>query len=205
MSTPPFSAPPSLLAYVRLFEEQPDKAIAKMEAAWQKRRSDPVLLLWLCWMHLRQNRRDLALTYANLAMVQAPGSPIVGQLRYLCAHPDGFDALRSDVVFATAPTTAMSNDFGAPFDLDSLITKLSHAGSRKISLNESAEPSVDMAKESAKRGKIATHTLAMVHEKQGRYQEALDVYRQLLAAKPERESTYAEHIARLTAKLAETD
>jgi hypothetical protein len=47
--------------------------------------------------------------------------------------------------------------------------------------------------------------LAIVHEKQGRFKEALDVYHQLLAAKPDRGSVYAEHITRLTAKLAEKD
>jgi tetratricopeptide (TPR) repeat protein len=205
MAKPEFPVPPSLDAYVRLFDESPDKAIAKMEAAVQKRRSDPVLLAWLSWMWLEQGQRADALRYANLAMVQAPGSPIIAQLRYLCTHPDGFAALRPNWELATTSTSSPSNDFGVPFDLDSLITKLSHAGNRKITLSDSAEPSVDMAKESAKRGKIATHTLAMVHEKQGRFQEALDVYKQLLATKPERESVYAEHIARISAKLAGTD
>jgi hypothetical protein len=205
MPRPAFPVPPSLVAYVRLFDENPDKAIAKMDAAFQKRRSDPVLLAWLCWMQLEHGNRTEALRVANLAMVQAPGSPIIAQLRYLCSHPAGFDALNAAFsVPTTSPVTA-SNDFGVPFDLDTLITKLSHASKRKITLSESAEPSVDMAKESAKRGSIATQTLAAVHEKQGRYKEALDVYHQLVAAKPERESSYAEHIARLTAKIAETD
>jgi tetratricopeptide (TPR) repeat protein len=205
MAKPEFPVPPSLVAYVRLYDESPDKAIAKMEAAYQKRRSDPVLLAWLSWMWLEQGQQADALRYANLAMVQAPGSPVIAQLRYLCIHPDGFAALSPTWSVATASTASMSTDFGVPFDLDSLITKLSHAGKRKITLSESTEPNVDMAKESAKRGKIATHTLAIVHEKQGRYQEALDVYKQLLAAKPERESVYAEHIARISAKLAGTD
>lgn len=205
MSLPAFPVPPSLVAYVRLFEESPDKAISKMEAAALRRRSDPVLLAWLCWMWLEQGNRTEAMRAANLAITQAPGSPIIAQLRYLCAHPDGFAALSPTFSVTASGSASPSNDFGVPFDLDSLITKLSHAGKTKIKLDESRAPSVDMAKESAKRGKIATHTLAIVHEKQGRFQEALDVYKQLLAAKPERESTYAEHIARLTAKLAETD
>jgi len=205
MPVPAFPVPPSLVAYVRLFEKSPDKAIAKMDAAFQKRRSDPVLLAWLCWMHLEHGNRTEALRVANLAIVQAPGSPIIAQLRYLCTHPAGFDALNP--AFSVPPPTPVtsSNDFGVPFDLDTLITKLSHASKRKISLSESAEPSVDMAMESAKRGSIATQTLADVHEKQGRFKEALDVYHQLVAAKPEREPSYAEHIARLTAKIAETD
>lgn len=205
MAKPEFPVPPSLVAYVRLFDENPDSAIAKMETALQKRRSDPVLLAWLSWMWLEKGQRAEALRLANLAMVQAPGSPVIAQLRYLCTHPDGFAALNPSWSVATSSSASMSNDFGVPFDLDSLITKLSHAGKRKITLTDSAEPTVDMAKESAKRGKIATHTLAIVHEKQGRYQEALDVYKQLLAAKPERESVYAEHIARISAKLEGTD
>ncbi len=205
MPKPDFPVPPSLDAYVRLFDENPDLAISKMDAAFQKRRSDPVLLTWMCWMRLEQGDRSEALRAANLAMAQAPGSPIIAQLRYLCVHPDGFGALNPTWSVATASSTSSSNDFGVPFDLDSLITKLSHAGKRKITLSESSEPMVDMAKESAKRGRIATHTLAMVHEKQGRFQEALDVFKQLLAAKPERESLYAEHIARISAKLAEKD
>lgn len=204
MALPAFPVPPSLVAYVRLFEESPDKAIAKMESAFQKRRSDPVLLAWLCWMYLEAGHRADALRVANLAMTQAPGSPIISQLRYLCAHPAGFAALNPSYSVPTSSVAPASNDFGVPFDLDSLITKLSHAGKRKITLSDSAEPVVDMAKESAKRGKIATHTLAMVHEKQGRYKEALAVYKKLLVAKPERENTYAEHIARLTAKIEET-
>lgn len=205
MAKPVFPVPPSLDAYVRLFDENPVLAISKMDAAFQRRRSDPVLLTWLCWMRLEQGDRAEALRAANLAMAQAPGSPIVAQLRYLCAHPEGFAALSPNWSVATATTASASNDFGVPFDLDSLITKLSHAGKHKITLSDASEPTVDMAKESAKRGKIATHTLAMVHEKQGRFQEALDVYKQLLAAKPERESLYAEHVARISAKLEGKD
>jgi tetratricopeptide (TPR) repeat protein len=205
MDLPSFPVPPSLAAYVRLFQESPEKAISKMETAFQKRRSDPILLAWLCWMWLKQGNRVKALHAANCAITLAPGSPIIAQLRYLCAHPSGFQALNpafSTPAVSIKPTT---NDFGVPFDLDSLITNLSLAGQRKISLVATDEPTVDLAQESAKRGQIATQTLAIVHEKQGRVKEALDVYRQLLAAKPDMETTYAEHIARLTSKLAETD
>lgn len=205
MVLPAFPVPPSLVTYVRLFEESPEKAIAKMEAAFLKRRSDPVLLAWLCWMWLEHGNRAEALRVANLAITQAPGSPIIAQLRYLCSHPAGFGALNPAFTTSATTTKSASNDYGVPFDLDSLITKLSHAGKRKITLTESVEPTIDMAKESAKRGNIATHTLAIVHEKQGRFKEALDVYHQLLAAKPDRGSVYAEHITRLTAKLAEKD
>ncbi len=205
MSKPAFPIPPSIEPYVRLYEQEPDKAIQKMETAFLKRRSDPVLLAWLCWMYIEQGDVAQALQRANLAMTQAPGSPIIAQLRYLCMHPKRFEALSTSwSVPSVATTTAIATEFGIPFDLDALITKLSHAGKTKIKLEESTEPHVDMANESAKRGKIATHTLAMVHEKQGRYAEALAIYDQLISAKPDRAGTYAEHINRIKSKLEQT-
>lgn len=204
MPKPPFPIPPSIDAYVRLYDTEPDKAILKMETAFLKRRSDPVLLTWLCWMYLEKGDRAHALRRANIAMSQAPGSPIIEQLRYVCVHPKGFDALVSRWTSPAIDEAPSSTDFGVPFDLDSLIAKLNHAGSSKIKLPDPAEPAVDMAKESEKRGKIATHTLAMVHEKQGRFKEALAIYDQLIAAKPDRAATYAEHITRIKAKIEET-
>ena len=205
MFKPSFPIPPSIEPYVRLHEQEPDKAILKMETAFLKRRSDPVLLAWLCWMYLERGDVAHALQRANLAMTQAPGSPIIAQLRYLCMHPKGFEALSTSwSVPSSTSTGSVATEFGIPFDLDALITKLSHAGKTKIKLEESSEPHVDMAKESAKQGKIATHTLAMVHEKQGRYAEALAIYDQLISAKPERADTYAEHINRIKSKLEQT-
>lgn len=205
MSKPSFPIPPSIEPYVRLYEQEPDKAILKMETAFLKRRSDPVLLAWLSWMYLEKGDVPLALQRANLAMTQAPGSPTIVQLRYLCMHPKGFEALSTSWSVAFASTGSAATEFGIPFDLDALITKLSHAGKTKIKLEESNEPHVDMAKESAKQGTIATHTLAMVHEKQGRYSEALAIYDQLISAKPDRADTYAEHIERIKSKLEQTD
>lgn len=204
MSKPSFPIPPSIEPYVRLYEQEPDKAILKMETAFLKRRSDPVLLAWLCWMYLEKGDAVHALQRANLAMTQAPGSPIIAQLRYLCMHPNRFGALSETWSFPNASSQRTASDFGIPFDLDALITKLSHAGKTKIKLEVSSEPHVDMAKESAKQGKIATHTLAMVHEKQGRYAEALAIYDQLISAKPERADTYAEHIERIKSKIEQT-
>jgi len=205
MSKPSFPIPPSIEPYVRLFEQEPEKAILKMETAFLKRRSDPVLLSWLCWMYLEKGDVTHALQRANLAMTQAPGSTVIAQLRYLCMHPKGFEALSS--TWSIPSNTAkggVSTEFGIPFDLDALITKLSHAGKTKIKLEDSNEPHVDMAKESAKQGKIATHTLAMVHEKQGRYAEALAIYDQLMSSKPERANSYTEHINRIKSKLEQT-
>lgn len=202
-SAPTFPVPPSLDAYVRLFESDPMAAIERMEAARLKRRTDPVLNIWLCWMHLRQGDRSKALKAARLAETQAPGSPVTGQLRYAVCHPDGFAALDPDwrLPSATNPPPASTD---APFDLDTLINRLTFIGKSKIKPDATA-PTHDMAELSAKRGGVATATIASVHEKQGRYAEALAIYEHLSAGNPAKADIYAPHIARLRALLAQTD
>ncbi len=44
---------------------------------------------------------------------------------------------------------------------------------------------------------LATETLALILEKQGKFERAVEVYRKLLAANPEKSSTFAARIAKL--------
>lgn len=202
-STIPFPAPPSLESTIRSFHQDPADAIRRLEAMREKRRTDPVLNAWLCWAYLNAGDRPRALRAALRAELQAPGSPLTSQLRYLCLHPDGFGAFDPAWTTAVDPQPG-SVDFRSGFDLDGLIHKLTHVGKTKIR-PESDGPSVDMADVSAKRGTVRTATMAAVHEKQGRLAEALAIYEHLSEIRPAKAAQYAPHIERLKASLGQTD
>lgn len=186
-----------------MMRDEPEEAIRKLEALREKRRTDPVLNVWLCWAFLSVGDRRRALKAAIRAQTQAPGSPLTAQLRYLCMHPDAFGAMDPTWTVAIDPKRD-AVDFGSGFDLDGLIHKLTHVGKTKIRPDAEA-PSVDMADVSAKRGTVRTATMAAVHEKQGRLTEALAIYEHLSASRPAKAAQYAPHIERLKAALSQTD
>lgn len=188
---------------IRSYADDPDGAIRKLEARREKHRTDPVVNIWLCWAYAGMGEQRLALKAAVRAQVQAPGSPLTAQLRYLCLHPAGFAVFDRSWAVAIDPKPAPVDLF-SHLDLDGLIHKLTHAGTSKFQPNSEA-PVVDMADESAKKGDIRTATMAAVHESQGRLEEALAIYEYLSRAKPEAAATYAPHIQRIKAAGSQTD
>jgi tetratricopeptide (TPR) repeat protein len=203
-SSLPFIATPSLESIIRSYPDDPEGAIRKLEARRDKHRTDPVVHIWLCWAYAGMGERRLALKAALRAQVQAPGSTLTAQLRYLCLHPAGFAAFDRSWAVSADPKAAPV-DLSTHLDLDGIIQKLTHASASRIQPNQDDTQRVDMADESSKKGDIRTATMAAVHEKQGRLDEALAIYEYLSTIKPEAAATYAPHIERIKAARSQTD
>jgi|GEM_PF-5944064 len=199
----PFTATPSLESIIRSYADDPEGAVRKLEARREKHRTDPVVHIWLCWAYAGMGEQRLALKAAVRAQVQAPGSPLTTQLRYLCLHPAGFAAFDRSWAVAIDPKPAPV-DLSSHLDLDGLIHKLTHAGTSRMQPDPDA-PMVDMADESARNGDIRTATMAAVHERQGRLEEALAIYEYLSSVKPDAAATYEPHIRRIRAARSQTD
>lgn len=106
---------------------------------------------------------------------------------------DIFDAINSyqDVSFKTAPKSVILTNFlenGPTFD-----TK---------NIPENATPVEELAKKSIKpNNSLETETMAVIYEKQGKFEKAVEIYEKLMADNPEKSSTFANRISALKNKI----
>ncbi len=193
MREPTFPIPPSIALYIRQHAEDPDAACANLTQAVAKRRLDPVGALWLAWMHATAGRAAESARWARSAALQAPGSPTASLAALLAVEPGAWSTagLSPADLAGDEARGAAGPDLG--IDLDTLITRLSRASGKRIK-NESAdsEPALEAAPAPVEKPvNVRTVTMARIHEKQGRYAEALAIFSSISKKK------YAADIERL--------
>lgn len=193
----PFDIPESLNSYLVTSKESPEKGIANLEKYVAKRRSDAIGYFLLAILYNRINERDKAKRAASNARSLAPGSELMENLHYYLSHPKGFDAWtpKSNRFYSDK-----SSENGAvntiSLDLETLISRLTRATQKRIKIvEESGTPVFNERAEGVEQ--LATPTLALIFEKQGKYDEALTIYKKLLQSRPMDSDRYLAQIERL--------
>ncbi|MEX0994569.1 MAG: hypothetical protein WD599_03510, partial [Balneolaceae bacterium] len=134
----PKNIPRSLQPYLDQFQEQPEKAIQRLEKNLEKRGPDSVGYYLLAWFFHYSNQREQAVKAAWKARIFAPGSPAMEALHFYMQHPDHFSAWNPAELGNKSAKNSPLKDKGHPIlDLDALINKLSNVESHKIQLQES--------------------------------------------------------------------
>lgn len=203
MNLPTGPVPESYQIYLDQFDSDPEGTLEKLENHISKRNSGAVGYYILALLSRKAGRPDDALRYALSARILAPGSKFFKRFPFYIQHPDFFDAWIPEQD-SSSKTKKASPETGTSLpirDLDQLITKLSSAESKRIRVQEegkkTAEDPVDLSKRSAQVDDIVTETLALIHEKQGNYEAAINVYKQLRLTKSHNREHYDEQILRL--------
>lgn len=193
--------PKSYQIYSDQFESDPDGTIEKLEQHIEKRNIGAVGYYFLAIFCHKAGHISKATNYALSARIHAPGSPVFEKLPYYMQHPDTFDAwvpgseksLVKKEVFKTSRSHPIQ-------DLDDLISKLSGVESKRIRFTETKpddDNKKDLSERSAYVDDIFTETLALIHEKQGNYEDAITVYKQLRKTDPSKQEHFDDQIFRL--------
>jgi hypothetical protein len=203
MEMPAGPLPESYQIYLDQFDSDPEGTLIKLENHVTKRNSGAVGYYILAVLSRTAGKTSDAIKFALSAKILAPGSEFFRRLPYYIQHPDYFDAWVPDQSPRTnngkrkseAPSTHPIRD------LDQLISKLSKAETQRIRVpQEDIDPKKsveDLSKRSADVDDIVTETLALIHEKQGNYEAAIKVFKQLRVAKSSKRDHYDEQILRL--------
>ena len=115
---------------------------------------------------------------------------------FIAAEPEAFDIMKEinayqEVSFKTAPKSV-------------ILSKFLETGNYKVDeMGDASELSVeDLGKKSIREDEsLDTETLAVVLEKQGKFDRAISVYEKLIAKYPEKSSTFAIRISELKIKI----
>jgi|AntRauTorcE11898_2_1112593.scaffolds.fasta_scaffold05336_5 tetratricopeptide (TPR) repeat protein len=202
MELPAGPVPESYQIYLDQFHSDPDGTLTKLETHVSKRNSGAVGYYILAVLSRTAGRTTDAIKYALSAKILAPGSEFFRRLPYYMQHPDYFDAWVPEYAPKENGKEKQKPRSTHPIrDLDQLISKLSEAETKRIRMPEAdidTEKSVeDLSKRSADVDDIVTETLALIHEKQGNYQSAIKVFKQLRLANGSKREHYDEQILRL--------
>lgn len=202
MKMPTGPVPESYQIYLDQFESDPEGTLTKLENHISKRNSGAVGYYILAVLSRKAGHTSDAIKYALSAKIMAPGSEFFRRLPYYIQHPDFFDAWVPDHTPRTNGKEKQTPRSTHPIrDLDQLITKLSEAETKRIKVPDTemdSEKSVeDLSQRSADVDDIVTETLALIHEKQGNYQAAINVFKQLRLANSSKSEHYDEQILRL--------
>lgn len=199
----PFDIPKSLASYVEQFDEDPNKATARLEEQLKKRGPDAVGHFLLAWFYHIMDMNEEAIEHALKAKIYAPGSPFFGKLHYYLAHPNTFEAWEPQIhVSAKTPATGDRQEPGPVLDLDALIEKLSEVESKRIKVMPelsgiSSSPARPATEEEDNVDDIASETLASIHETQGKTEAAIQTYKRLKQLNKEKKDFYKQQITRL--------
>ena len=142
-------------------------------------------------------RRAVALSVCNPAVIDGLLSGATTVAAAVPQTPDpGFDILTEintfqEISFKTAPKSVILSNFlqSAPQKEENAVLD----DSRKSDFNDKKSLMPDAS--------LGTETLAVILEKQGRYDKALAIYKNLLAHNPEKSSIFAPRIERLTSLI----
>lgn len=201
--------PHSLQPYLDQFQEQPEKAIERLEKHIEKRGADAVGYYLLAWFFYSSDQRNKAINAAWKARIFAPGSPVMKELHYYMIHPDHFSAWDPSGITYKVSKKIRLKDEGHPIlDLDALINKLANAESKKIQLGESQsdeDEKPDLSEFSAQVEDIVTETLAGIHERQGNREAAIKTFEELRKLHPDKAPFYQKEITRLQKELQENN
>jgi len=204
MKLPTGEVPDSYQIYFEQFESDPQGTIKKLENHVTRRNSGAVGYYLLAILCRKAGNLSDAVKFALSAKILAPGSKFFNRLPYYIQHPDLFEAW---VPEKNLPSTLAgehkthSHPIG---DLDQLISRLSGIETRRIKISEDKTNDEDLSKSSANVDDIVTETLALIHEKQGSYKAAINVYKQLRLANTSQKERYDREILRLQ-KLSKSD
>lgn len=202
MELPAGPVPESYQIYLDQFESDPEGTLTKLENHVSKRNSGAVGYYILAVLSREAGRTSDAIRYALSAKIMAPGSEFFRRLPYYFQHPDYFDAW----VPETAPRSNVKKKYNPQSthpirDLDQLISKLSDAETKRIkvpdAITDSDKSIEDLGQRSADVDDIVSETLALIHEKQGNYQAAIKVFKQLRQSNSSNREHYDEQILRL--------
>ncbi len=196
----PFELPKSLASYAELFEQDPDKTIARLKQQLQKRGPDAVGHFLLAWLYHLRDENEKAIEYSLKAKTLAPGSTFFEKLHYYLSHPNRFEAWTPEEAETADARPATFEQNPAPaLDLDHLIEKLSQVESEKIkpSEGEPSGPGSTLSDGYNDVDDIVSETLATIHEAQGKTDAAIRAYKRLKKLNKGKQSFYTEKISRL--------
>ncbi len=198
MKLPTGEVPESYKIYFDQFNDDPDGTIEKLENHVTRRNSGAVGYYLLAVLNKKAGRDSAAVKFALTAKILAPGSTFFSKLPYYIQHPDLFEAWTPAERAPVSSVKTIKTDSNHPIpDLDMLITKLSGAETRRIKIPEDGKKGRDLSESSANVDDIVTETLALIHEKQGNYDAAINVYRQLSLSKSSRKEYFNKRIEEL--------
>lgn len=202
MKLPAGPIPESYQIYLDQFDSDPDGTLTKLENHVSKRNSGAVGYYILAVLSREAGRSSDAIKYALSAKIMAPGSEFFRRLPYYIQHPDYLDAWFPETTPQSNGKEKQKSRTTHPIrDLDQLISKLSEAESRRIRVPDTSEDSDksidDLSQRSADVDDIVTETLALIHEKQGNYKAAINVFKQLRQSNSSKRDHYDEQILRL--------
>lgn len=209
MKMPAGPVPESYRIYLDQFESDPEGTLSKLESHVSKRNSGAVGYYVLAVLSRKAGRSSDAVKFALSAKILAPGSEFFRRLPYYIQHPDYTEAwIPQQTKNITAKSKKEPQTTHPIRDLDQLISRLSEAETKRIQVPETAVDSEksaeDLSKRSADVDDIVTETLALIHEKQGNYDAAIKVFKQLRQTKSSKREHYDEQILRLR-ELKETE
>ncbi|NGP89966.1 hypothetical protein [Fodinibius halophilus] len=201
----PFEIPKSLASYAEHFDSDPIKATTRLKKQLKKRGPDAVGHFLLAWFYHLKGMDDLAVEEALKARIYAPGSPFFEKLHYYLSHPNTLEAWTPTEIPYTSEKKSTSYDPGPVLDLDTLIQKLSAVESKRIKPEqmEPGEPSQQKGTSDDIDG-IASETLASIHEKQGKFDMAIQTYLHLRSRYQENKEHYNEQIQRIRKRKEES-
>jgi len=206
MSQLPFALPKSLVSYADHFQQDPKKAIQRLEAQVKKRGPDAVGYFLLAWLHHLQGNNEEAVAQALKAKTYAPGSPFLEKLHYYLVHPHRFEAWKPQHTYSEySKAESQAKEAGPILNLDALIEKLADVESQRIKIqsNQEATPASEHAQAIDGSEDIASDTLANIHETQGKTEAAIRTYQRLKKLNKEKKDFYQEKIEELKKKQEE--
>lgn len=210
MELPTGQVPESYQIYLDQFDSDPEGTLTKLENHVSKRNSGAVGYYLLAMLSRKAGRSSDALKFALSAKILAPGSEFFRHFPYYIQHPDYFDAWIPQSTSEKPGKEKPKIDSTHPIrNLDQLISKISDADTKRIRIPETDKDSEnsaeDLSKRSADVDDIVTETLALIHEKQGNYEAAIKVYKQLRLANSSKREYYDEKILQLRQRHASED
>lgn len=194
----PFEIPESLSSYAEHYDKDPQKAIKRLNKQLKKRGPDAVGHFLLAWLYHLEGLDDKAVDAALQAKIFAPGSPFLNKLHYYLSHPENFDAWTPDSTPSLSRRAQPGNSHSPVMDLDNLIQKLSAIESKKIKPKTSKPPEPgEIEEEPDDVDNIVSETLAVIYEKQGKYETAIKAYSRLQKINKEKKDYYEDKIEEL--------
>jgi len=203
----PFQIPKSLRSYAEQFESSPEKAVKKLEKQVNKRGYDAVGHFLLAWFYHITQENTKAVHHALIAKTYAPGSPLMEHLHYFLLHPEKFDAHIPEKTSEKMGKKMLWSSRSAPvLDLDHLIAMLSEVEATRIRIPEDGtdeKNETDLSEKAADVDDIASETLAVIHEKQGKHEQAITMYERLIEKNSDKKEYFEKKIQTLKAEKAD--
>ncbi|HEX6982127.1 MAG TPA: hypothetical protein VF181_05155 [Balneolaceae bacterium] len=195
----PFDIPKSLNSYAEHFEDDPVKATARLKKQLKKRGHDAVGHFLLAWFYHLRDMNEEAVDEALIAKIYAPGSPFFQKLHYYLSHPQTFQAWtpKSSASYKRKPSASNKKPGPVLKNLDSLISRLSAVESKGIRMPDFPEGEVPENDVTDNVDDIVSETLALIHEKQGKIEDAIRTFQRLKKLNGEKKDFYNQQISRL--------